>query len=100
MKAAWTLCLVAAALVGVSDPAHSARKPKKAPPSIFHGKAPVPVILDSDIGPDVDDAGATAILNAMADRGEARILAMCCCTSSEWGAPCLNAINTYYGRRD
>ena len=25
---------------------------------------------------------------------------MACCTSSEWGAPCLAAINTYYGRRD
>jgi len=25
---------------------------------------------------------------------------MVCCTSSEWGAPCLDAINTYYGRPD
>jgi inosine-uridine nucleoside N-ribohydrolase len=63
-------------------------------------RRPVPIIFDSDIGPDVDDAGATAILNAMADRGEARILAMACCTSSEWGAPCLDAINTWYGRKD
>ncbi|MGV3723165.1 MAG: nucleoside hydrolase [Actinomycetota bacterium] len=61
-------------------------------------RKPVPVIFDTDIGPDVDDAGTTALLNALADRGEARILAMGCCTSSEWGAPCLDAINTYYGR--
>jgi inosine-uridine nucleoside N-ribohydrolase len=61
---------------------------------------PVPIIFDTDIGPDVDDAGTVAILNALADRGEARILAMNCCTSSEWGAPCLDAINTYYGRPD
>lgn len=61
---------------------------------------PVPVIFDSDIGPDVDDAGTAALLNALADCGEARILAMNCCTSSEWGAPCLDAINTYYGRPD
>jgi hypothetical protein len=62
--------------------------------------AAVPILLDTDIGPDVDDAGATAALNALADLGEARILAMNCCTSSQWGAPCLDAINTYYGRPD
>src|SRR5687767_11741616 len=55
----------------------------------------VRVILDTDIGPDVDDAGAVAVLHALADRGEARILAMFCCTSSDWGAPCLDALNTY-----
>lgn len=63
-------------------------------------KQPVSVILDTDIGPDVDDVGCVAILNALADRGEARILGMNCCTSSPWGAPCLEALNTYYGRPD
>lgn len=72
----------------------------RAPVSAQTGKTPVPIIFDSDIGPDVDDAGTAALLNALADRGEARILAMNCCTSSEWGAPCLDAINTYYGRPD
>lgn len=62
--------------------------------------APVPVFFDSDIGPDVDDAGAAAVLNALADRGEAKIIGMAVCTSSPWGAPCLDAINTYYGRPD
>jgi inosine-uridine nucleoside N-ribohydrolase len=62
--------------------------------------APVPVILDTDIGPDCDDAGAVAVLNALADLGEARLLAMGCCTSNEWGAACIAAINTYYGRPD
>ncbi len=66
-----------------------------APPAISE---PVAVILDSDIGPDCDDAGAAAVLNALADNGEAEILAMMCCISSPWGAPCLQAINTYYGR--
>lgn len=67
-------------------------------PTVRAAAKPVSIIFDTDIGPDVDDAGTTAILNALADRGEARILAMNCCTSSEWGAPCLDAINTYYGR--
>lgn len=61
---------------------------------------PVRIIFDSDIGPDCDDAGTLAVLHALADRGEAIILGMACCTSSEWGAPCLEAINTYYGRAD
>lgn len=62
--------------------------------------APVRVIFDSDIGPDVDDAGAVAVLHALASLGEARILAMGCCTSSEWGAPSLSSLNTYFGRPD
>lgn len=61
---------------------------------------PVQVILDTDISPDVDDVGAVAILHALADLGEARIVAMGACTSSPWGAPCLDALNTYYGRPD
>lgn len=61
-------------------------------------RPPVPVILDTDIGPDCDDAGALAVLHVLADRGEASILGVICCTSSEWGAPCCDAINTYYGR--
>jgi inosine-uridine nucleoside N-ribohydrolase len=86
--------LVAAALVlsAVTQYAAAAPSPR--------AKAPVPVIFDSDIGPDVDDVGAAAILNALADNGEARIVGMMCCTSSDWGAPCLDAINTYYGRPD
>jgi inosine-uridine nucleoside N-ribohydrolase len=61
-------------------------------------KTPVNVILDTDIGPDCDDAGAIAILHALADRGEATILGMMCCISSPWGARCIHAINSYYGR--
>ncbi|HTE17651.1 MAG TPA: nucleoside hydrolase, partial [Armatimonadota bacterium] len=82
----WTALL--AAVVAVTNlPSGAARRAK-----------PAPVILDTDIGPDVDDAGTVAVLNALADRGEARILAMGACTSSQWAAPCLDALNTYYGR--
>jgi hypothetical protein len=64
-------------------------------PTGFSG--PVPIILDTDIGPDCDDAAAVAVLHALADLGEAKLLGMMCNTTSPWGAPCLNAINTYYG---
>ncbi|MBN1902447.1 nucleoside hydrolase [Candidatus Sumerlaeota bacterium] len=56
------------------------------------------IILDTDIGPDCDDAGALGILNALADAGEAEIIAVGHCTSSLWGAPCIDVINRYYGR--
>ena len=35
---------------------------------------PPAVIFDTDMGSDCDDAGALAILNALADAGEVRIL--------------------------
>ena len=59
---------------------------------------PVPIILDTDIGPDCDDAGAMSVLHALANNNEAEILGIMCCTSNQWGAPCIDAINTYYGR--
>jgi hypothetical protein len=62
--------------------------------------APARILFDSDIGPDCDDAGTMAVLHALADAGEAVVLGMACCTGSEWGAPCLDAINTWYGRPD
>ncbi|HVX66709.1 MAG TPA: nucleoside hydrolase [Bryobacteraceae bacterium] len=61
---------------------------------------PVRVILDTDLGPDCDDAGAIAMLHALADRGEALPLAILCNTTSEWCAPAVDAINAAYGRRE
>ena len=63
------------------------------------GKA-VAIIFDTDIGTDVDDAGALAILHIMADRGEARILATMSANRNPWCVPSLDVINTYYGRGD
>jgi inosine-uridine nucleoside N-ribohydrolase len=57
------------------------------------------IIIDTDIGSDCDDAGALATLHALADSGEAEILA--CIYSSgrnPYGPGCISAINTYYGR--
>jgi len=61
---------------------------------------PLPVILDSDMETDVDDAGALAILHAMADQGHARILAVGASSANEWTPLCMDAINTYYGHPD
>lgn len=59
---------------------------------------PVKIILDVDLAEDVDDAGAVALLHALADRGEAEILALLISSKNEWVGPCLDAINTWYGR--
>jgi len=60
----------------------------------------VPIIFDTDIGTDVDDAGALAILHVLADRGEAGILATMSANQNRWSAPAIDVINTYYGRQD
>jgi inosine-uridine nucleoside N-ribohydrolase len=59
---------------------------------------PVKIIFDSDMGPDYDDVGALTMLHAFADSGKAEILATI--ASNKYGlvAPCLEIINTYYGR--
>ncbi|MEH0935398.1 nucleoside hydrolase [Micromonospora psammae] len=68
------------------------------PPTPAHAADPVRIIFDTDVEDDVDDAGAVAALHALADNGEAQILAMMVNTNSQWGAPALDAMNTWYGR--
>ena len=60
----------------------------------------VPVIFDTDLGFDADDAGALAVLHALADRGEAEILATVTVVGDPQSAGALDVINTYYGRPD
>src|ERR1041384_8358436 len=60
--------------------------------------AQVPVIFDTDIGPDFDDVGAMALLHAFADKGEAKILATISCNTFETTVPTLSVLNTYFLR--
>src|SRR5437868_6194750 len=59
---------------------------------------PVNIIFDTDIAPDYDDVGATALLHAFEDRGEARILATISCNAFETTVPTLSVLNTYFRR--
>lgn len=61
---------------------------------------PVRIIFDTDIESDVDDVGSVAVLHALANRGEAEILAMGVSARHEWSAPCLDALNTWFLRPD
>jgi inosine-uridine nucleoside N-ribohydrolase len=59
---------------------------------------PIPVIFDTDIGPDYDDVGAMALLHAFADKGEVKILATMSCNAFETTGPTLSVLNTYFHR--
>jgi hypothetical protein len=62
---------------------------------------PPAVIFDTDMGSDCDDAGALAILHALADAGEVRILGVIFSSGkNRYGVGTCDAINTYYGRGD
>lgn len=61
---------------------------------------PVRIIFDTDMDSDCDDVGALAVLHALADLGEAEILATVVSTRHEWSPACVAAINTFYGRPD
>jgi inosine-uridine nucleoside N-ribohydrolase len=61
---------------------------------------PVPVIFDTDMGPDYDDVGAIALLHALADSGKANILATIASTKYEGVAEVLDVLNTYFNRPD
>jgi purine nucleosidase len=63
-------------------------------------EAPVRLLVDTDLAADVDDVGALAVLHALADRGEAEILAAMVSSRNRHSVACLSALNTWYGRRD
>ncbi|MEL6106036.1 MAG: nucleoside hydrolase [Planctomycetota bacterium] len=80
-------CLVATAGIGFADEV---------------SRAAVPIIFDTDMAGDCDDAGALAVLHVLADRGETEILAIVTnrkCAAGVSGGAC-DAINTFYGRPD
>ena len=59
------------------------------------------IIFDTDIGSDCDDAGALAVLHALADAGEVRFLGVVFSSGrNRFGSGACDAINTYYGRGD
>jgi len=61
-------------------------------------KKQVNIIFDSDMGPDYDDTGAITILHALADSGQANILATMASTKYEGVAGVLDVFNTYFKR--
>jgi inosine-uridine nucleoside N-ribohydrolase len=60
----------------------------------------VPLILDTDIGNDIDDALALGLIHALESRGEVRLLAVTITKDNQWAAPYVDLVNTFYGRPD
>jgi inosine-uridine nucleoside N-ribohydrolase len=58
------------------------------------------VIFDTDMGNDVDDALALALLHALESRGESRLLAVTVTKDEPYAAPYVDLVNTFYGRPD
>jgi hypothetical protein len=96
-------------LAGCAQPAASTPAPSSPTPEHPAPEHPAPeeevatergvsVIFDTDLGYDCDDAGALAVLHALADRGEAEILATMAVVGDPQSAGALDVINTYYGR--
>ena len=61
---------------------------------------PKKVIFETDMSTDVDDVGALATLHALADNGEAEILAISFNEVHPSAADAICAINTWYNRSD
>lgn len=59
---------------------------------------PIPLILDTDMAGDCDDAGALAVVHALCDAGKANLLCVVNDISSQFASGCIDAINQYYGR--
>jgi inosine-uridine nucleoside N-ribohydrolase len=67
-------------------------------PLIANAETPVNIIFDTDVGNDVDDALALAILHAFENRHEAKILAVTITKDNQWAAPYVDLVDTFYGR--
>jgi len=59
---------------------------------------PVRLIFDTDIGNDVDDVQALAMIHSMQSRAACRLLAVTVTKDSELAGPFVDAINTFFGR--
>jgi inosine-uridine nucleoside N-ribohydrolase len=89
-KVAWS-CLLAA--LAFATPAVSAPAAAGPPPEF-----PVKIIFDTDMGNDIDDALALALLHALQSRGVCELLAVTLTCPLPEAAPYVAAVNTFYGR--
>jgi inosine-uridine nucleoside N-ribohydrolase len=61
---------------------------------------PVHLIFDTDMGNDIDDAIALAVIHALETRGEVNLLAVTVTKDNRWAAPYIDLVNTFYHRPD
>ena len=61
---------------------------------------PAKLIFDTDMGNDIDDALALALIHSLQNRGECELLALTISKDHPETVPYVDAINTFYGRAD
>jgi inosine-uridine nucleoside N-ribohydrolase len=59
-----------------------------------------PVIFDTDMGNDIDDALALAMLHALSDRGECELIGVTLTNGNAAAVPYVRMLNRFYGRPD
>ncbi len=62
------------------------------------GFAQLPVIFDTDMGNDVDDALALAMLHALENRGECKLIGVTLTNAHPDAVPFIHMMNRFYGR--
>lgn len=67
-------------------------------PSVF--AEPTKIIFDTDMGNDIDDGLALAVIHALQNRGECELLAVTTTKDADECVPYVDAVNTFYGRGD
>ena len=68
-------------------------------PATIHAREPVRLIFDTDMGNDIDDALALAMIHILSDRGECELLAVTITKDNRYSAPFVDLVNTFYGRK-
>jgi purine nucleosidase len=65
---------------------------------LLQGAAAVRIIFDTDVGNDVDDALALAMIHALESRGEAKLLAVTTSKDNPFAGPFIDLVDTFYLR--
>jgi len=69
-------------------------------PPVLNPDLPVKMIFDTDLGADIDDALALAVIHGLQNRGEVELLAVTCSKDHPASATVIDMINTWFGRGD
>jgi inosine-uridine nucleoside N-ribohydrolase len=63
-------------------------------------REPARLIFDTDVGNDIDDAMALALIHALESQGQCKLLAVTVTKDNRYAAPFVDLVNTFYGRGD
>lgn len=63
-------------------------------------RQPVPLIFDTDIGNDIDDALALGLIHGLQSQDECKLLAVTVTKDNRYAGPMVDVLNTFYRRND